>query len=123
MPPRMLFRPSVLLVAAFLFTTSAALAAEEAPPVSYDALLRIDKLPLLADWPAYQDSSYSRKDDNRDEGNFLRIEKNGEQVMVDGFQKLQLMPPGTPVKAVPWKPVAPAAPAAAAEAPAPAAKQ
>jgi membrane fusion protein, multidrug efflux system len=49
--------------------------------------------------------------------------KAGEQVMVDGFQKLQLMPPGTPVKAVPWKPVAPAAPAAAAEAPAPAAKQ
>jgi len=49
--------------------------------------------------------------------------KAGEQVMVDGFQKLQLMPPGTPVKAVPWKPVASAAPAAAAEASAPAAKQ
>lgn len=29
--------------------------------------------------------------------------KAGEQVMVDGFQKLQMMPPGTPVKAVPWK--------------------
>ena len=28
--------------------------------------------------------------------------KAGEQVMVDGFQKLQMMPPGTPVKAVPW---------------------
>jgi membrane fusion protein (multidrug efflux system) len=28
----------------------------------------------------------------------------GEQVMVDGFQKLQMMPPGTPVKAVPWTP-------------------
>ncbi|WP_219213649.1 efflux RND transporter periplasmic adaptor subunit [Variovorax boronicumulans] len=27
----------------------------------------------------------------------------GEQVMVDGFQKLQMMPPGTPVKAVPWQ--------------------
>jgi membrane fusion protein (multidrug efflux system) len=40
--------------------------------------------------------------------------------MVDGFQKLQMMPPGSPVKAVPWtKPVtAPAAPAAAASAPA-----
>lgn len=49
--------------------------------------------------------------------------KAGEQVMVDGFQKLQMMPPGTPVKAVPWKPTAPAAPAAAAAAPAPAAKQ
>lgn len=40
--------------------------------------------------------------------------KAGEQVMVDGFQKLQMMPPGTPVKAVPW------APAGAAPAPAPA---
>ena len=40
--------------------------------------------------------------------------KAGEQVMVDGFQKLQMMPPGTPVKAVPWTPgeSAPAAPAA-----------
>jgi membrane fusion protein (multidrug efflux system) len=28
--------------------------------------------------------------------------KAGEQVMVDGFQKLQMMPPGTPVKPVPW---------------------
>jgi membrane fusion protein (multidrug efflux system) len=39
----------------------------------------------------------------------------GEQVMVDGFQKLQMLPPGTPVKAVPWQPAAaPAvAPAAA----------
>lgn len=50
----------------------------------------------------------------------------GEQVMVDGFQKLQMLPPGTPVKAVPWKPAgadAPGAgaPAAAAAAPAAAA--
>ena len=51
--------------------------------------------------------------------------KQGEQVMVDGFQKLQMMPPGTPVKAVPWQksapngaaqPAAPAASAAAAPA-------
>ena len=52
--------------------------------------------------------------------------KAGEQVMVDGFQKLQMMPPGTPVKAVPWTPVAAggapaAAPAPAAAAPTPAA--
>ncbi|MDQ3060847.1 MAG: efflux RND transporter periplasmic adaptor subunit [Pseudomonadota bacterium] len=41
--------------------------------------------------------------------------KAGEQVMVDGFQKLQMMPPGTPVKAVPWQPAgSPATPAAAA---------
>ncbi|MEJ8858947.1 efflux RND transporter periplasmic adaptor subunit [Variovorax robiniae] len=44
--------------------------------------------------------------------------KAGEQVMVDGFQKLQMMPPGTPVKAVPWKPAAPAAAPAPASAPA-----
>ena len=52
--------------------------------------------------------------------------KAGEQVMVDGFQKLQMMPPGSPVKAVPWQPAgaAPTAPAAAAKpAAAPAAAQ
>ena len=45
--------------------------------------------------------------------------KAGEQVMVDGFQKLQMMPPGTPVKAVPWtkpNPAAAAKPAASAPA-------
>lgn len=30
--------------------------------------------------------------------------KEGERIMVDGFQKLQMMPPGTPVKPVPWTP-------------------
>lgn len=40
----------------------------------------------------------------------------GEKVMVDGFQKLQMLPPGTPVKAVPWQ-----APGQAVPAPAPAA--
>jgi membrane fusion protein, multidrug efflux system len=36
--------------------------------------------------------------------------KEGEKVMVDGFQKLQMLPPGTPVQPVPWTPVgAPAA--------------
>lgn len=48
--------------------------------------------------------------------------KAGEQVMVDGFQKLQMMPPGTPVKAVPWQPIGTApTPAAAASAAVPAA--
>ena len=32
--------------------------------------------------------------------------KEGEKVMVDGFQKLQMMPPGTPVKTVAWTPAA-----------------
>ncbi|MDP3230354.1 MAG: efflux RND transporter periplasmic adaptor subunit [Acidovorax sp.] len=45
--------------------------------------------------------------------------KAGEKVMVDGFQKLQMLPPGTPVKPVPWQaPGAAAAPASAAVAPA-----
>ncbi|MGF6273730.1 membrane fusion protein (multidrug efflux system) [Massilia sp. UYP11] len=30
--------------------------------------------------------------------------KEGEKVMVDGFQKLQMLPPGTPVKPVAWTP-------------------
>jgi len=43
------------------------------------------------------------------DGQWIVLEglKAGEQVMVDGFQKLQ---PGAPVKAVPWQPAA--APAA-----------
>ena len=45
--------------------------------------------------------------------------KAGEQVMVDGFQKLQMLPPGTPVKAVPWQPPGSQAPAPAAAASAP----
>lgn len=45
--------------------------------------------------------------------------KAGEKVMVDGFQKLQMLPPGTPVKPVPWQaPGAAAVPAAPAAAPA-----
>lgn len=40
--------------------------------------------------------------------------KAGEKVMVDGFQKLQMLPPGTPVKPVPWQaPGASPAPAGA----------
>lgn len=47
----------------------------------------------------------------------------GEKVMVDGFQKLQMLPPGTPVKAVPWQaPGQAPAPGPAAEASAPQAK-
>ncbi|WP_198970871.1 efflux RND transporter periplasmic adaptor subunit [Xylophilus sp. ASV27] len=46
--------------------------------------------------------------------------KVGEQVMVDGFQKMQMVPPGTPVKAVPWKAPAPAGSAAPAPGAAPA---
>jgi membrane fusion protein (multidrug efflux system) len=47
--------------------------------------------------------------------------KEGERVMVDGFQKLQMLPPGTPVKAVPWRASTQATAAAPAAAPAPAA--
>ncbi|MGH8853638.1 MAG: efflux RND transporter periplasmic adaptor subunit [Telluria sp.] len=43
--------------------------------------------------------------------------KEGERVMVDGFQKLQMLPPGTAVKPVPWAPAS-GAPVAGAAAPA-----
>ncbi|MBY0410357.1 MAG: efflux RND transporter periplasmic adaptor subunit [Burkholderiaceae bacterium] len=48
--------------------------------------------------------------------------KAGEKVMVDGFQKIQMLPPGTPVKPVPWQaPGAPVPVAANAEGSSPAA--
>ncbi len=53
--------------------------------------------------------------------------KAGEKVMVDGFQKLQMLPPGTPVKPVPWQApgtvVAPSGPSAPASEPAAAASR
>ncbi|MFN7156551.1 MAG: efflux RND transporter periplasmic adaptor subunit [Acidovorax sp.] len=50
--------------------------------------------------------------------------KAGEKVMVDGFQKLQMLPPGTPVKPVPWQaPGTAATSAAPASAPAAAASK
>lgn len=42
--------------------------------------------------------------------------KEGEKVMVDGFQKIAMMPPGTPVKPVPWAPAPAAANAPVAQA-------
>jgi membrane fusion protein (multidrug efflux system) len=42
--------------------------------------------------------------------------KAGEQVMVDGFQKLMMLPPGSPVKPVPWQALGQAAAVAAAAA-------
>jgi membrane fusion protein (multidrug efflux system) len=47
--------------------------------------------------------------------------KAGDQVVVDGVMKLAMMPPGTPVKAVPWQPGAPGAAAGGGAAGAPAA--
>ena len=44
--------------------------------------------------------------------------KAGEKVMVDGFQKLQMLPPGTPVTPVPWQAPGAEKPASAAPAPA-----
>ncbi|GDY36258.1 efflux RND transporter periplasmic adaptor subunit [Acidovorax sp. NB1] len=48
--------------------------------------------------------------------------KAGEKVMVDGFQKLQMLPPGTPVKPVPWQAPGAAPAPAPTSAPASAAK-
>jgi membrane fusion protein (multidrug efflux system) len=44
--------------------------------------------------------------------------KEGEKVMVDGFQKLQMLPPGTPVQPVAWAPQTSDTPPAAAGTPA-----
>lgn len=43
---------------------------------------------------------------NQQNGQWVVLDglKAGEQVMVDGFQKLMMLPPGAPVKAVPWTP-------------------
>jgi hypothetical protein len=72
------------LVAVGVFTlVRAAAAAEELPPIGFQALTGFDRLPLLADWPCYQASSYSRENVNADAGNFLRVEPNGEQVMAE----------------------------------------
>ena len=73
---------SVILSAVFFVTCEKALSADEVPPIGLKSLLAFDRLPLLADWPCYQASSYSRADINADAGNFLRIEPNGEQVMM-----------------------------------------
>jgi membrane fusion protein (multidrug efflux system) len=43
--------------------------------------------------------------------------KEGERIMVDGFQKLQMLPPGTPVQPVAWTPQNSATPPAAAGTP------
>jgi hypothetical protein len=73
---------SVVGLCAALLAPAAA-AGADTPPIGFDALTGFDRLPLLADWPAYQDSSYSRKNINADAGNFLRVEPNGDQVLTD----------------------------------------
>ena len=75
-----LFGGVAALVAA---AVSPVVAADPTPPIGFDALLGFDQLPLLADWPAYQDSSYHRGNLNQDAGNFLRVEPNGDQVLTD----------------------------------------
>lgn len=80
-------RPRTLRIATSLFAIAFAPslgAGERLPPIGFDALAHgLDALPLLVDWPAYQDSSYHRDDINQDAGNFLRVEPNGDQVLVD----------------------------------------
>ena len=74
-------------VAGWCFLASVAaldpIAADETPPIGFEALLGFDTLPLLVDWPAFQDSSYHRDDINQDAGNFIRVEPNGDQVLTD----------------------------------------
>jgi len=50
------------------------------PAIGFEALTTFDRLPLLVDWPAYQDSSYSREHQNADAGNYLYSLVNGVKV-------------------------------------------
>lgn len=54
--------------------------------------------------------------DGQREGRWIVVDglAAGDRVVVEGLQKLAMLPPGTPVKAVPWAPQAPGAAAAAA---------
>ena len=61
------------LVAGVGLTGVLARGQEPAPPVGFEALLGFDQLPWLVHWPAFQDSSYDRKNLNQDAGNFLRV--------------------------------------------------
>ncbi len=62
---------SMICVLAASAAHAAGPAGAEQPPIGFDALLGFDRLPLLVDWPAYQDSSYARKRGTGDAGNFL----------------------------------------------------
>jgi len=55
----------------------------EAPAIGFEALTAFDRLPLLDNATAYQDSSYSRQHENADAGNYIRVEENGERVLMD----------------------------------------
>jgi hypothetical protein len=72
-----------IVAVGILAVACAAVAAEEIPPIGVAALTAFEKLPLLADWPCYQASSYSRENVNADAGNFIRVEPNSEQVMLE----------------------------------------
>ena len=48
---------AVVLVAGAVGLPPGLQANDALPPIGYEALLHLDQLPLLADWPAYQDSS------------------------------------------------------------------
>ena len=78
-------RLSIIVTAVLIALTLNVFAGEaiEPVPIGFDALTAFDKLPLLTDYPAFQDSSYSREHKNADSNNFIRIEENGEKVMVD----------------------------------------
>lgn len=77
------FAAGRLAVVGVFVMVQVAVAAEEIPPIGVEALVGFDRLPLLADWPCYQASSYSRANVNADAGNFIRVEPNGEQVLAE----------------------------------------
>ncbi len=52
-------------------------------PLGFDLLGAWDSLPYLHDRPCYQASSWDRTGGNQDAGHFLRVERGGEQVLME----------------------------------------
>ena len=83
-PARLRRAAAVALTAPLMLAAiSPAAGAEKTPLIGAAALTAFESLPLLTDWPCYQASSYSREDVNADAGNFIRVEPDGEQVMLE----------------------------------------
>lgn len=75
-------KQSTIMCLLIVAVTCGAIAAEpeKQPAIGLKAITDFANLPLLVDWPAYQDSSYSREHQNSDAGNYLYTEVNGKRV-------------------------------------------
>ncbi len=77
------FRPYGILPALWAFLPSLPAQTPREVPLGFELLSAWDSLPYLHDRPCYQASSWDRKGQNHDAGNFLRVEKDGEQVLME----------------------------------------